>query len=124
MSSLCAAVLLLQAESAEETFRKIEETLTAAKSVRVNFVWDGAAKADLQNKVDARGNVLLKEGNRASLLASVTEKSQTSELKIISDGVTVKARLGPKRMLECETPKHLEAGLKMALNRLGALQAV
>src|SRR6185503_8571016 len=124
MNSLLAACLLLQAESAEETFRKIEEALNAAKSVRVSFVWDGATKADLKSKVDARGNVLLKEGNRANLVASVTEKSQTSELRIISDGATVKARLGPKRMLECEVPKHLEAGLKMALHRLGALQAV
>jgi hypothetical protein len=124
MTSLLAACLLLQADSAEETFRKIEETLSLAKSVRVDFAWDGAAKSDRENKVGARGSVLLKEGNRASLLASVTEKNQTSELRIISDGTTVKARLGPKRMLECETPKRLETGLKMALQRLGALQTV
>ena len=124
MSPFVAACFLLQAQSAEDTFKKIEESLNSAKCVRVTFVWDGATRADVQGKVDARGNVLLKEGNRASLLASVTEKHQTSELRIISDGTTVKARLGPKRMLECETPKHFEAGLKMALHRLGAMQAV
>jgi outer membrane lipoprotein-sorting protein len=124
MTPLVAACLLLQAPSAEETFKKIEESLNAAKSVRVTFVWDGATKSDQQGKVDARGNVLLKEGNRARLVATVTEKHQSSELRIISDGTMVKAKLGPKRMLECETPRHLGAGMKMALHRLGAMQAV
>jgi outer membrane lipoprotein-sorting protein len=124
MSPVLAACLLLQAQSAEETFKKIEEALNAATSVRVSFVWDGATKSDLQGKVDARGNVLLKKGNRARLVASVTEKHQSSELRIISDGSLIKSKLGPKRMLECETPKHLEEGLKMALHRLGAMQAV
>jgi outer membrane lipoprotein-sorting protein len=124
MSSLLALCILLQAESAEEAFKKIEETLNAAKCVRVHFVWDGATKSDLEGKVDARGNVLLKEGNRVNLAASVTEKTQTSELRIISDGTTVKSKLGPKRMIESETPKHFEEGLKMALHRLGAMQAV
>jgi outer membrane lipoprotein-sorting protein len=124
MIPFLAVCLLLQAESAEETFKKIEESLKTAKSVRVQFVWDGATKSDLEGKVDARGNVLLKEGNRVNLVASVTEKAQTSELRIISDGKTVKSKLGPKRLLESETPKHLEIGLKMALHRLGAMQAV
>ena len=124
MSSLLVACFLLQTESAEEIFKKIEESLSAAKCVRVHFVWDGATKTDTEGKVDARGNVLLKEGNRVNLTASVTERTQTSELRIISDGKTVKSKLGPKRMLESETPKRLEAGLKMALHRLGAMQAV
>ena len=55
MSPLLAVCFLLQAQSAEETFKKIEETLNAAKSVRVQFVWDGATKSDMEGKVDARG---------------------------------------------------------------------
>jgi len=124
MGPLLAACFLLQAETAEEIFKKIAEAVTSAKSVRVHFQWDGATKADASGKVDARGNVLIKEGNRVNLVASVTERSQTSELRIISDGKTVKSKLGPKRLLESETPRHLEAGLKMALHRLGAMQAI
>lgn len=113
-----------KAESAEETFKKIGETVQKAKSVRVTFEWDGASRAEAGGKVEAVGMVLLKEGNRANLLATVTEKGQPSELRIISDGSTVKTRLGARRMLECPVPKNLETGLKMSLHRLGAMQAV
>lgn len=124
MTPLIAALLLLQAESAEETFKRIGETVLRAKSVQVEFQWEGASRAEEGGKVEAAGSVLLKEGNRASLAATVTEKGQPSELRIISDGKTVKTKLGPRRMLECPTPKNLELGLKMSISRLGAMQAV
>jgi outer membrane lipoprotein-sorting protein len=124
MSPFLALCVLLQANPAEEVFKKIEESLNAAKVVRIHFVWNGTTKSDAEGKVDAKGDVLLKEGNRVNLMASVTERAQTSELRIVSDGSTVKSKLGPKRMIECETPEHFEAGLKKALQRLGAMQAV
>jgi outer membrane lipoprotein-sorting protein len=124
MTSLMVALLLLQAESAEDTFKKIGDTVLKAKSVRVDFQWDGTSRAETGGKVEASGLVLLKEGNRANLVATVTEKGQPSELKIISDGSTVKTRLGSRRMLECPVPKNLESGLKMTIHRLGAMQAV
>ena len=127
MTSLIPALLLLlspQAESAEETFKKIGDTVLKAKSVRVDFQWDGASRAEAGGKVEAAGSVLLKEGNRANLVATVTEKGHPSELRIISDGSTVKTKLGPRRMLECPVPKNLETGMKMSLHRLGAMQAV
>jgi outer membrane lipoprotein-sorting protein len=124
MTSLMVALLLLQAESAEDTFKKIGDTVLKAKSVRVDFRWDGTSRAETGGKVEASGLVLLKEGNRANLVATVTEKGQPSELKIISDGSTVKTRLGSRRMLECPVPKNLESGLKMTIHRLGAMQAV
>jgi outer membrane lipoprotein-sorting protein len=124
MNPIIAALLLLQAQTAEDTFKKIAETLDHAKSVRVSFVWEGTSKAEAEGKVDARGNVLFKEGNRARLAARIQEKGRSSDLRVVSDGKSVKTQLGPKRMLECETPPHFEAGLKMTLHRLGALQAV
>lgn len=124
MTPLLAVMLLLQAESAEETFKKIGEAILQAKSVRVEFQWEGAARAEAGGKVEATGTVLLKERNRANLLGTITEKGQPSELRIVSDGTTVKTKLGARRMLECPTPKNLESGLKMALHRLGAMQAV
>jgi hypothetical protein len=124
MTPFLALLSLLQVQSPEETFKKIEESLNAAKCVRVLFVWDAVTKTDQGGKVDAHGNVLLKEGNRVNLAASVTEHSTTSELRIISDGKIMKSKLGPKRMLESETPEHFGAGLKLALQRLGAMQTV
>jgi hypothetical protein len=132
MTALIAAVLLLSFDSAqdkpagpaEETFKKIGEAVLKAKSVRVEFRWEGTSRAEAGGKVEASGAVLLKEGNRANLGATVTEKGQPSELRIVSDGTTVKTKLGARRILECPVQRNLESGLKMALHRLGALQAV
>jgi hypothetical protein len=124
MTAMIAALLLLQTESAEETFKKIGDTVLKAKSVRVDFRWEGASKCEAGGRVEATGVVLLKEGNRVNLAATVTEKGQPSELRIVSDGATVKTRLGARRILECPVQRNLESGLKMALHRLGALQTV
>lgn len=124
MTPLMAMLLLLQTESAEETFRKIGDAVRQATSVRVTFDWEGASRGELGGKVEASGAVLLKKGNRANLIATVQEKGQTSELRIVSDGTTVKTKLGAKRLLECAVPKNFESGLRLALHRLGAMQAV
>lgn len=112
------------AESAEQTFKKIEEVIGKAKATRVQYTWEGTSASDPANKVEATGTVLFKEGNRVSLAATIVERTNTSELKIVSDGTIVKTKLGPRRVLECAVPKNLEEGLKQALHRLGAMQAV
>lgn len=124
MTPLIAAALLLQAGSAEETFDKIGEAIRKAKAARVVYSWEGASKADASLRVEASGSALFKEGNRLSLCATIVERGQSNELKVVSDGSTVKTRLGPKRILECAVPGNFEAGLKTALHRLGAMQAV
>jgi len=110
--------------SAEQTFKKIEEVVSKAKSTRVQYAWEGISSSDLSGKVEATGIVLLKEGNRTSLTATIVEREHSSELKIVSDGTTVKTKLGPRRVLECVVPRNLGEGLKLALHRLGAMQAV
>jgi hypothetical protein len=123
--SPCAALVQEPpAASAEETFKKIEEALRDAKATRVQYSWEGISPSDLSGKVEATGTVLIKEGNRTSLTATIVERERTSELKVVSDGTTVKTKLGPKRVLECVVPRNLEEGLKLALHRLGAMQAV
>jgi len=112
------------AESAEQTFKKIEDAVCKSKSARVQYAWEGASTSDPAGKVEATGIVLLKEGNRGNLAATIIEHTHSSELKVVSDGSTVKTKLGPKRVLECVVPKNLETGLKLALHRLGAMQAV
>jgi outer membrane lipoprotein-sorting protein len=110
--------------TAEQTFKKIEEVVSKAKTARVQYAWEGASSSDLAGKVEASGVVMIKEGNRTSLSATITERERTSELKVVSDGTIVKTRLGPHRVLECVVPKNFEEGLKLALHRLGAMQAV
>lgn len=112
------------AGTAEQTFKKIEDVVSKAKATRVQYAWEGTSSSDLAAKVEAAGVVLIKEGNRTSLSATITERERTSELKVVSDGSTVKTRLGPHRVLECVVPKNFGQGLKLALHRLGAMQAV
>lgn len=123
--SPCAALVQEPpAPSAEQTFKRIEDAVRGAKATRVQYSWVGVSPSDLSGKVEATGTVLIKEGNRTSLTATIVERERTSELKVVSDGATVKTRLGPKRVLECVVPRNLEEGLKLALHRLGAMQAV
>ena len=134
MAPLIAVALLLLScagsrqespiDSAEKTFKKIEEGVGKSKAIRVQYSWEGTSKSDPTGKVEATGMVLIKEGNRTSLAATIIERARTSELRIVSDGATVKAKLGPRRVLECVAPRNLEEGLKLALHRLGAMQAV
>jgi len=112
------------AESAEQAFKRIEEVVRKAKSTRVQYTWEGASPSDQAGKVEATGMVLIKEGNRTNLSATIIERNRSSELKVVSDGVTVKTKLGPRRVLECAVPRNLEEGLKLALHRLGAMQAI
>src|SRR5262245_31546730 len=93
---LLAVMLLMQAETAEETFKKIGDGIQQAKSVRVECQWTGATKTDAAGKVEASGTVLLKDLNRVNLTGLITEKGQPSELRIVSDGTTVKTRLGAR----------------------------
>jgi outer membrane lipoprotein-sorting protein len=122
--SPCALVQEPPAASAEQTFKRIEDAVRGAKATRVRYSWEGISPTDLSGKVEATGMVLIKEGNRTSLTATIVERERTSELKVVSDGTTVKTMLGPKRVLECAVPRNLEEGLKLALHRLGAMQAV
>jgi len=110
--------------TAEQAFKKIEEIVTKAKGARVQYSWEGTSSTDLAGKVEASGMVLIKEGNRTNLTATITERERTSELKVVSDGTIVKTKLGAHRVLECLVPKNFEEGLKLALHRLGAMQAV
>jgi len=112
------------AGTAEQAFKKIEEAVSKAKAARVQYVWEGSSSTDLAGKVEATGVVIIKEGNRTNLSATITEREKTSELKVVSDGSIVKTKLGPHRVLECVVPKNFEEGLKLALHRLGAMQAV
>src|SRR5258706_160786 len=124
MSPMIAALLLFQAQTAEDTFQKIEESVSRAKCARVRFQWEGMSGKEADCRVEASGCVVLKQGNKVHLAATITEKAQSSELKVVSDGTSVKTKLGAKRTLESPTPRNLEAGLRAALHRLGAMQAV
>jgi outer membrane lipoprotein-sorting protein len=124
MSMILSLVVLLQGQTAEQTFEKIEAGVAHAKSVQVRFAWEASGTGDTEGHVESSGVVLFKDGNRANLSATIVDKGKPTELCVVSDGTTVRAKLGPKRIVECPTPKNFESGLRAALSRMGALQSV
>lgn len=115
---------ILQAQTAEQTFQKIEDSVTHAKSVQVRFAWEASGTGEAEGRIESSGIVLFKNGNRANLSATIVDKGKPTELCVVSDGTTMRAKLGPKRIVECPTPKNFELGLRAALSRMGALQSV
>jgi outer membrane lipoprotein-sorting protein len=87
MNFLVALVLLLQEKTAEESFKKIEETITKSKTVRVKF--DVTRKTG-QETLEASGTLLLKEGNKARQELLVVYPGDIIVKQIIvSDGTNV-----------------------------------
>src|ERR1051325_5318974 len=114
MTPLIALLALLQADTAEENFKKIEDTIDKAKTICVRLKWEASTRGDPDGKVQATGVLLFKEGNKAFLRSMIQEHGQSSELLIVSDGTLVRSKLGPERLLECATPKNFNSGLRTA----------
>jgi hypothetical protein len=65
MNLLLAAVLLTQDKTAEETFKKIEETILKATTVSIKFKLEAIVKKKgIEMAQTVEGTVHLKEGNR------------------------------------------------------------
>jgi hypothetical protein len=116
MISLIAAVVLLQQETAEQTFARIEQSLEKAKTVKV--------KCRLEITQGGRGMtftgaLLLKEGNKAK----VTIKGAKGDPWSVSDGkkLTVDAFQGAVDGAEFDTPQNLNVRLSTAFVRRGFL---
>lgn len=114
MIHLIAAVALLQQETAEEFFNRIEKSLVQARSVRV------AGRLDIGRGAPAAATlVLLKDGNKAKV--SMTAPQVTSWF--VSDGkkITVDDRQAALDVKSWDTPKDLNVRLATALLRRGIL---
>lgn len=86
MSLLFAIALLAQDKTAEETFKKIEEKLLKAKTVRIKV----KTVAHNEGHPDSEGSyeLLLKEGNKVYFARSTNHKDDEN-LFFISDGVKI-----------------------------------
>jgi outer membrane lipoprotein-sorting protein len=116
MLSLIAAFALLQQETAEQAFARLEQALEKAKSVKI--------KGKLQlaqggREMTLNTTLLLKAGNKAKIAISGAKGDPWS----ISDGkkVTVDAMQARLDGAEWETPKDLNACVSAAMARKGFL---
>ena len=86
MALLLAATLLLQEKSAEDIFRKIEETLTGAKTLSVKFKVSGSSQAEgAGEKMVVEGTFLLKGEKQIYLSFAPPDKAE-ERILVVSDG--------------------------------------
>jgi len=116
MISLMAAVVLLQQETAEETFKRFEQTLVRAKSLRLRYRLDLAVG---NQSVTGTGIVLLKDGNKARITLTGAKGNPWA----VSDGtkVTVDARQAIMDGATFDTPKELNIRVATKMVRWGML---
>ena len=119
MNLLFAITLCFQSETAEETFRRVEETLAKAKTLSIQYRVE-LAMGD--QKMSATGSVLIKEGNRLKITLATTVPKQ--EASAASDGTTVRC-LPPRPStpeVEWPVPAALNADVTVFLLRSGCFE--
>lgn len=116
MIPLLAALALLQQETAEETFKRFEQTLVQARSLRLKCRMDLAVG---NQTAAATGIVLLKEGNKAKITLTGAKGNPWA----VSDGtkVTVDAQQAVADGATWNTPKDLNLRVATKLARWGIL---
>jgi type II secretion system protein G len=112
MNLLIAAALLVQDQAAVDAFRKIDEMLTKAKSVRLEYTSEFKAKRGPTDFVFLNeGTVLLKEGNKANVFARTRVMEQTDEFTTVCDGARMTVRQPRKDPVTKEAPKDFASEL-------------
>ena len=127
MQLFFALFLLLQEESAEETFAKIEETFQKAKTAE----WDVAVHLvqkkgqDELRRKEGSCLILLKEGNKVNVLLQESKDGQKGKTtSIVSDGKTSLATSGSKRIQKSETHALLCTNVSTLWLRHGSMSEI
>jgi outer membrane lipoprotein-sorting protein len=122
MSALLAIALLFQEKTAEETFKKIEDTVHNAKTVRVKFAFEARKKEADKPTIVAEGTVLLKQGNKVFATESFLIDGKKVDKKQISDGSKMAFWVNDRRE-DKVTPKNEGAKFLNGVLRAGYVQA-
>jgi outer membrane lipoprotein-sorting protein len=126
MNLLLAATLLMQDKAAEETWKKIEDTVLAAQTVRIKFQWDPEMKEGALKGKDAyaSGVLLIKQGNLVSLRTDVKVEDRTIEVEIQSDGSSLYRKLDAFEAHRDPVPPSIGRGLLVSSIRTGIPMSV
>ena len=122
MIVLIVLAISLQDGTAEESYRRIEETLAKAKSLSIKYQVELAMGGQ---KMTASGTVLLKEGNRLKVtLSSADAGVAKQDASSVSDGSNVRSLPMRPGSTETEwvTPKTLNERVTVALLRSGCFE--
>jgi outer membrane lipoprotein-sorting protein len=126
MNLLLAAVLLLQDNSAKETWKKVEDTVLAAKTVRIKFQWEPQMKEGALKGKDAyaSGVLLVKQGNLFSLRAELKSEQRDLEVEILSDGSSLYRKLDLLNTRRDPVPPNLGRGFLVSSVRASIMMSV
>jgi len=120
MLAIVAAALLLQDMTAEETLKKIEETIQKAKTVGVKFTQSIERKKRGEDiSLKRSGTVLLKEGNRVRVEVDESGGRSPTHTVLVSEGKALHASSNstvPPRDLK-EAPSILKESIAASLVR-------
>src|SRR5436190_2306720 len=110
MNVLLAAVLLVQDKSAEETFKRIEDSILHAKTISVTI-----RRAETEAWGEEKRTMLLKDGNKFRIESQGSIKGKAYETLEICDG----ARMYTKAKAELEPAPKEDNWFRVELSRLG-----
>lgn len=117
MSLVIAIARFLQEPTAEETFRKIEESIGRAKTLSVRFQLE--ARSSARKLQSCSGTLLAKDAGRMNF----DMRAQLGELKldrlVVGDGSRLFVDYGQAGQRREEVPKRLRSDLNAMLSRSG-----
>lgn len=124
LSAALSAEPLFQEKTAEEIFKKIEETIEKAKAVSVRFKYNLSEKSVDPGQEVESGTLLLKEDNKARLAMRIFFPhggQEPQDVLVVSEGSKMMLKSGSRKPREIETPKTLNNGFRTILARASVL---
>jgi outer membrane lipoprotein-sorting protein len=125
MQLLVALAVLLQEKSAEETFRKIEETITKARTIWIEFELTRKVRDEV---LEGSGTLLLQEGNKINFDVMTFHPGEVVAKQIFaSDGANAKYTkpIGEDAwtLEQKRAPEHLAGSFHVTLFQLPLLDS-
>jgi outer membrane lipoprotein-sorting protein len=124
MTLILAAALLLQDKTAEDAFKKIDEAVVKAKTVRLEFkteMTQVTGGADLV--LTSEGTLLFKGDDKVCYSTRMKDPRGEEEMTLASDGLQLRVRTGKKLRSPRESTKEFASDFKAQFVRGGAYLA-
>jgi len=121
MNLLLAAVLLMQDKTAEETFKKIEDSITSAKSLSVKIKMTASNREKGEAQLGSISGTFLLKGDQKLLAEFVaTQNGKEQRMSVVCDGQYMQGRsIALPQPVEYESQPRFRNYLELAFVRGG-----
>jgi general secretion pathway protein G len=117
MNVLLASILLVQERTADETFRKIEDTIINAKIIRVVSSWEAAKKGKAESKRVGKGTLMMGPMVIGEWQQFIAE-GRTINKYLLSNGKKLSTTVDEDSKYK-DLPKNLRAKILTGVARVG-----